>query len=586
MPKKIRDTIHGYIYLTRLEEAVSQHPLVLRMHYIHQTSFTYLTYPNAHSTRYPHSLGVMHVAGEIFQSALANSDPEILSDIAYRVVSYLGADKVREIRDEFSEAQASWIRESLYEKLVWGVGQRAVGNVRLSVMDDGSAYLPLIILFQATRLAAMLHDIGHPPFSHIVEYALLQASPDYIGHEKVGYELLDLIVGDGTLSKRSACKQSPLFSEACLSLCNNILKGDEGTSAFYGLKATLLSGPIDADRLDYVRRDAYSAGMVPTYDIRRMVDAAFFRSTKENRHFEVAYKPNCLSSFEDFFSARYGLYRHMIFHHDVSRRNLSIQKLIVSILTDEKHLPEKVRRIGKEFFDVATGSAVGGYTLYESFNDATFLNLLWRIDAETRGPEGGSSPETLDMRLFLDVVLRRRNDYLRTLLKRPNDYGRFARSVMDRIPEAQINHDGNSEAVAALNAELRQRLVRLKDEGFDENVAKFHLAKALEISMEAKAREKLPNAGIRFHCYYVGTFNAGPRRSVEFSEPGDTDGSRAVAEDVSPTIAMLEKAWQFSPQLTVFFHSPGDHESSKAATLRRSLEAHAVDGMVEYLRAP
>ena len=592
MPKKIRDTIHGYIYLTRIEEAVSQHPLVLRMHYIHQTSFTYLTYPNAHSTRYPHSLGVMHIAGELFQSALSNTDAATLSHIAYKVASFLGSDEINGIRQEFLSSQAGTTRESLYEKLVWGGDQRAVGSARLSVMDDASMYLPLIILFQATRLAAMLHDIGHPPFSHIVEYALLQACPppEYLGHEAIGFELLDLVIEDGTLKKRSAYALSPLFANACLSLCKEILTAtddEENGSAFYGLKSTLLSGPIDADRLDYVRRDAYSSGMVPTYDIRRMVDAAFFRLWPDDRHFEIAYKPNCLSSFENFFLARYDLYRYMIYHHDVARRNLSVQKLIVSLLTDDKKLPAKVTKIGKEFFDVATGKLVDRYKPYESFNDATLLNMFWRIDAEVKDPENGASPETVKAKLFLDVVLRRRNDYLRTLLKRPNDYGRFAKSVIQRLSvvhgEAEVEP---ANAIPMLNARLRERLEAIKLEGFDENVAKFRLAKALEATMNKKVKGKLPNGNVEFHCYYVGTFNAGPQRRVEFSEPGEQHGERTVAEDISPTIAMLEKAWQFSPQLTVFFHSPGEHVSGQAQILRRTLEPYAVDGMVEYLRKP
>ena len=76
MAKKIRDALHGYISLTPIEEAFSNHPLMLRLHFIHQNSFTYLTYPCNHNTRYPHSLGTMHVAGELFTSAIRNSAGE------------------------------------------------------------------------------------------------------------------------------------------------------------------------------------------------------------------------------------------------------------------------------------------------------------------------------------------------------------------------------------------------------------------------------------------------------------------------------------------------------------------------------
>lgn len=573
MGKKIRDTIHGYIHLTRVEEAISQHPLLLRLHYVHQTSFTYLTYPNAHSTRYPHSLGVMHVAGEIFAAALGNSTPEARSELAGAVRANL-RDAVGTsdcVGDTLREAQP------LTERLVAEVASSpilsdsAFKGAHLSytpafqalgaVQKEVEARVLLALLHQAVRLAALLHDVGHPPFSHIVEYALLEAAPDrYFGHEPKSMEITRYLIKNiDEMAHRKAFQEAPIFSEMALGLAAIILHGDKDGS-FYGIKKTLLDGPIDADRLDYVRRDIYSSGLVPNYDVRRLVDAAFFRKY-DGAHYEIAYQPNCLSAFENFFSARYDMYRWMIYHHDVVRRNLSIQRALAILLRDTSALRGQLKDIGAEILKAACGDASD----YSWFVDSFLLDRFWqvyRIVEKAEESERREYPDEAQLAFFLSIVLARRNDKLETLLKRTDQYGLLVReptaSGFDHSVAKELN-DGLARMYAAF----------LEDNAKLGSAAKVGFAARIETALADAIKGKPELREVTLYCYYVGTFQAGSDKADQVADvrvPRDerrlyfstiSEPSTPIwVQSVSPTLAMLQQAWSYSPQLLIFYTPP------------------------------
>lgn len=570
MAKKIRDTLHGYIHLTKLEEALSQHPLLLRLHYVHQTSFTYLTYPNAHSTRYPHSLGVMHVAGEIFSVAIRNSAPDVRRDMAKQV-----REQIAHIHDGSDLFQGDLVANLVTEvsdfnvlmEPAYGVAQIYGTSIPAELLkrlgEDGETVILLALLHQAIRLAAMLHDVGHPPFSHIVEYALLEAAPkDYLGHEPKGMEIVDHLISniDKDFAHRSAFKHARRFSELSLRLARCILENNRNSS-FYGIKKTLLDGPIDADRLDYVRRDLYSAGLVPNYDIRRLVDAAFFRRVRGQ--YEIAFQPNCLSAFENFFIARYDLYRWMIYHHDVIRRNLAVQRSIGILLHDKSSIRETLRDLGRDIRSAACGPVAN----YRWFIDAFFVEKLWRA-FEILSPEDAPiSDDEKDLKLFLGLILERRNYKLKTIIKRPDEYVDLCRSV-NSVQGSGTEHD--RAVVKAFNDAIRQAfMVHVK--GGSDNIAKVSFAKHIEDKfIEAiKAHTVLRN--VRIFCYYIGTFQAGPDKADQKDDPMapieerrfyfstlSSSSTPIWAEAISPSIAMLQQAWSYSPQLILFYTPPPD----------------------------
>jgi hypothetical protein len=64
--KSILDPIHGLIKMTETEMKIISHPLFNRLRRIKQNTFLYCVFPSANHTRFEHSIGVMHLASEMF----------------------------------------------------------------------------------------------------------------------------------------------------------------------------------------------------------------------------------------------------------------------------------------------------------------------------------------------------------------------------------------------------------------------------------------------------------------------------------------------------------------------------------------
>ena len=139
MPKnfhEIRDPIHVFVRLDSDERKVLDSRPFQRLRHIHQLALTYLVYPGATHKRFEHSLGVMELAGRVFDVVTSTDNV---------------TDKIRSLLTEIS-----------------------VQNKR--------DYWRRVL-----RMAALCHDIGHLPFSHAAEKDLL---PDGWDHERLTREII------------------------------------------------------------------------------------------------------------------------------------------------------------------------------------------------------------------------------------------------------------------------------------------------------------------------------------------------------------------------------------------------------------
>ena len=186
--RKIKDPLHGYIYLSEMENKFIQQPVMLRLHDVRQNGPAYLTYPAAHGKRFAHSLGAMHVGGLMFLRAWDRGEQDARACLTENVKQLLGntSHSIDKLRGR--------MRGGRDGNAVSGDGLYRHHDL-INIEDDG--VVAKLLCFQAIRLACLVHDVGHPPFSHTVETGLIQGthSDSYPGHEDVGLWVVNKMVG-------------------------------------------------------------------------------------------------------------------------------------------------------------------------------------------------------------------------------------------------------------------------------------------------------------------------------------------------------------------------------------------------------
>lgn len=183
--KQIRDQLYNYIPVSPLEVALLQRPEILRLHRVLQNSTIFATYPCNRASRFSHSLGVMHVAGQMYKFMIYNSDGgfvrrvhKTLRDFV-RKLSPAGYDDLRNCQkyliDSYNRVGG---KGEFFLTQGWSLGgESEEAHNEESEGDEEFEfhyYYNTVnnILFQAIRLAALVHDIGHLPFSHVLEFSL------------------------------------------------------------------------------------------------------------------------------------------------------------------------------------------------------------------------------------------------------------------------------------------------------------------------------------------------------------------------------------------------------------------------------
>ena len=216
-----------------------------------------MVYPGATHTRFEHSLGVMHVASRMFDALLRRSWDVLCSSD-------------------------------------YGFDDASLGRQRRII-----------------RLAALLHDLGHGPFSHAAE-DLLPLKPD----ESNRYEHED-------------------YSAAALKLCLNDIIENHKESRANGIRVKdileifeapahspgvliwkdLVSGQMDADRMDYLLRDAHHAGVqYGRYDLDRVIYTLRLCPDPETEGHHIGVEEDGVHAVEGLLIARYMMFTQLYFH--------------------------------------------------------------------------------------------------------------------------------------------------------------------------------------------------------------------------------------------------------------------------------
>lgn len=244
MPNRIRDPIHGFIHFDNAELKIINSPAFQRLRNIKQLAFTSYVYPGAMHSRFEHSLGVMQMASIAF--------------------SYLEEKHRQVLKQNFA----------------------AIG---LSLKQA------MVVL----RLAGLLHDIGHLPFSHGGESIL----PSGKKHEDVSIHIIKEIYEE---------KLEKDFFSGVTNAVVNIIGKDEPIPELRILKR-LLSGQVDVDRIDYLIRDSHYCGVdYGKFDYKRLLETIIV--IKNDGFCDLGIKRGGVHVLESLILARYFMFTQVYAH--------------------------------------------------------------------------------------------------------------------------------------------------------------------------------------------------------------------------------------------------------------------------------
>ena len=267
---EVRDPLHGAIPVSSGEQAILDHPLFQRLRFIKQLGFADLVFPGATHVRYLHSVGAMHLAGQAFDS----------------ICEAPGSPCIPAARKEE-------LRRTL-------------------------------------RAAALLHDVGHPPFSHAAEFAMPEVGDLHVP----AYQERPLLYPpdrradheDYTVKVITDSSLTPLLERelgvpapAVAGLVDPTLPVQKGWYEADGicwrpLLHQLISSELDVDRLDYLARDSHFAGVhYGVVDVGWLLNhlAAHVRDDRA----WLALADRAIYAFDDFLIARHHMFVMVYFHY-------------------------------------------------------------------------------------------------------------------------------------------------------------------------------------------------------------------------------------------------------------------------------
>jgi len=533
--KRIRDALFGYIPISELEKEILKQPEVLRLHRVLQNSTLYQTYPSNRGSRFSHSLGAMHVSGELLRSLLNNSHPEYLHHLRSTLKRFLNtlskspSDKWLEQSHEYLNQQDC---DEFYRIHAYSIDNRKPyaddQQVRQSsYMVEGTLNS---IMFQAIRLAAMTHDLGHPPYSHVVEYGIRDVQEDldenpevdslfndlsmeYQGamtkwteikmtfegasiHEMVGIVLLSKIFQ--RISANETNRHA--FYSVCVSTALKILtvdqlghfnsdkfklhtKDNEDKDIFvWYCLGSLISGPVDCDRLDYLRRDALNSGIMDSasFDYERIIQNVVIINPSHSDYYVDAnpyllvpgFNRRALSALEAFFHERMRQYRWLTGHHNVVRTDLCMSRLIYEIghvlFSGESPLRDKDNQLLAKAIQRRGLRRLWSWKNIESdyrfIDDSWFDNALHGLYSDIRDINGRPNSHIEKCKKYLRAIFERDTKSLSALWKRVEGMVEFAESFCLEL--SNFLEEGGTPPPflqKSITAGLKERLSRAEE---------------------------------------------------------------------------------------------------------------------------
>ncbi|KAK9675559.1 hypothetical protein RND81_11G015100 [Saponaria officinalis] len=265
--KLVMDNVHGFIPIDQLALQFIDTEQFQRLRDLKQLGLTHMVYPGAVHSRFEHSLGVYHLADETVQQLKKYQGPEL------------------------------------------GI-------------DDFDV--------QTVKLAGLLHDVGHGPFSHMFESAFLpkaiQGAFEW-SHEDMSVHLVDYIVDEHNIDIDESMQKK--VKEMIVASTAHASKNSVNEKRFlYDIVANGRNG-IDVDKFDYIVRDSRACGLGCSFQFERLMQTVRVMDD------EICYRAKEYLTINKLFLTRADLHRTVYTHAKVKAIELMV---VDALLKANSHL--------------------------------------------------------------------------------------------------------------------------------------------------------------------------------------------------------------------------------------------------------
>ena len=471
----IADTNHGTILLSDCEKEVISTKLFNRLHHISQNSTAYLTFPTNRTKRFEHSIGTMKLCGDIFYNAICNTSDDIIETLFTNtkeiIIDNIVNNEILGNADKYRAIIGDSTLKSDGEKLK-NFEEYSLENIfynRFIPQNLKEEHkLLYVMVFQAIRLCGLLHDIGHPPFSHVTEYSInkiykslqkkdkslltprekqyLKIIEDYDSgdgnfqlHEKMGIKmtnkLFSQILFSGNMNDGELTFEEKWFRIVVFELTKLIFSEKKGLESLH----SIISGTIDGDRLDYVNRDIENSGIDNgKIEYNRLIASCKFCKLKisDSEKIEVVFDSKTINTIEDFFTKRWYLYKNIINHHRVSKTDTILQNCVEIIIED--YLSDKTSAVETENNILPDDISGLWLAIRFAYSNTEYFDFLiqwddnWLITVLKKHYFRDYYEKETSVSYMLEEFLSNKKNYY-SLIKNNNDFNFFSSAFENEI---------------------------------------------------------------------------------------------------------------------------------------------------------